>query len=1181
MSNLLGEAIFNLRLQSNGFVSEANHASGSLRNMTQTAIGTAIGFTGGMGLVAALQKTTQAIVGGVKEFSEYENKMKEVSTLVDTFKVNMSDLSKDVTYLSSKWGKGRDGLASALYEAISANVDAAKATAFLDTAIKTSIGGVTDAKVAVDGLTSIINAYGMNVEDAESVSDSLFVAVRDGKTKFEELANTIGNVSPMAAQLGVDIDTLGGSIATLTLSGQSTSEAVTGLRGVFTALLKPSKDAQEVAKLLGIEMSASAVQAKGFAGFMDDVRQKTAGSQSALAKLFPDVQGLNAVMQLTSDQGAKNFNRVLDDMTKKAGSTTDAAEKMKTALSFKWDKAVQDTKLAMGDIVTFITPAINKVLDLYNAIGDVDARFRENGFNDNRTLTQKWRSGKDSMSTQEVSSLVAERKAEIEEIEYIISQQIVVTRGDAERLEKAKALRDEAELYLKDRIAEEGANKRMADTAKYMQQEAEKANKAESERVEKERQAKAKLIDAQIREREEKQKTIEIAEKNAQLLNSLEEDRLSIISRIASLTKENNQSEIDNKKEIAQMHRSYSQMAYESQIEQLEAIVSDENVSSDKRKKANQDLYALKKKNAEEIKSFELEMLKYQVEAEKLENENRIRSIEEYGKEVEKTYNENRKAIEESTVSNKKEVLKALDEEHAKRKESLDFMVQNNEKAFDQIEMRGEIAANNIDQDFKNKLQSDVFYKVRADVEVELNDLLNGENNSLFGGLIRQYNELRGALSDDTWSESARKQIESSFKKVSESISNQIMSITKKAISLSVEALTDSGSKKVGEWVSFAGDAISSLGESSGNAVIGAIGQVVGVFGSIFEMADQMDKKNAENQKRLVSMLFVMNQAFDSAIIKANEFLNMLRETDTSNYSYSELTKQKESVLKQTASAASQVTGVNIKPEDIEPYLEVMKLRGFGAASNKSTYDEYLKYIDNRNLTVDERYQYDKLSEQQYNWYKSTQKSIDDSGRDGDFGMTQLAIILRKYQPDITNANEAIANYDQSEGLDYKKSKDKSDFLNDIETMKNTGMISELQYYKDLYEYASGKALHPYNAWQWFGVDEVAQYKKQYEDYLTGNSKEKTSGIIGLASGGIVMSPTTANLVETGRPEAVIPLERMPEIASLFNGSGSSIGHITIENKIDPNIPINQDSARYYSEKIGESIKLALRSRGN
>mgnify|MGYP000031288283 FL=1 len=177
-----------------------------------------------------------------------------------------------------------------MYQAISASVDTGDAIAFMETATKAAVGGFTDNATAVDGLTSVLNAYGMEASHVDEIANQMLITQNLGKTTFGELAASIGQVAPVASALGVSTEELLSSLAVTTAQGLGTSEAITALKASMSNIIKPSKEAAEAAEALGIDFSVSAVQSKGWIGFLKDVREGLKQASPEYDRLLTSVE---------------------------------------------------------------------------------------------------------------------------------------------------------------------------------------------------------------------------------------------------------------------------------------------------------------------------------------------------------------------------------------------------------------------------------------------------------------------------------------------------------------------------------------------------------------------------------------------------------------------------------------------------------------------------------------------------------------------------------------------------------------------------------------------------------------------------------------------------------------------------------------------------------------------------
>jgi TP901 family phage tail tape measure protein len=286
------------------------------------------------GLMAPLGAAIAAAFS-IKPLFAFKDALAEVSTLVDTTTFDMGALEKAALDQAAAFGGGAASQVKAFYQIISAGASsAAEATEILTAANKLAVGGVTDVKTAADGLTSVLNAYGDRVEGAGAVSDALFVGMRAGKTTIGELSSSLGKVAPLAAQTGVSFDELVASVSALTKGGIATTEAVTGVRAILAAVAKPTKEASDLAKALGLDFNAAALESKGLATFLQDLVLKTGGSTDALSKLFGGVEALVPIMAL-SGQAGQDFTAILEDMGIKAGQTEEAFNKMAASPGFQ------------------------------------------------------------------------------------------------------------------------------------------------------------------------------------------------------------------------------------------------------------------------------------------------------------------------------------------------------------------------------------------------------------------------------------------------------------------------------------------------------------------------------------------------------------------------------------------------------------------------------------------------------------------------------------------------------------------------------------------------------------------------------------------------------------------------------------------------------------------------------
>ena len=308
----------------------------------------------------------KALLGLANQAMAFNTAMAEVNTLLADSN-ELVKLNEEAKALAATFGGSPTAQAQAFYQAISAGAgNAEEATALLTAANKLAIGGVTDVTTAVDGLTSITNAYGIETAKASTVSDAFFVAMRAGKTTVGELSGSIGKVAATAATAGLSFEETLGSISALTTQGIATTEAVTGLKATLANILKPSKEASDAAEQLGVDFSLTGLQSKGLAGFLDELVTATGGNEEAMLKLFGSTEALNTVFALTGG-AAGTFDQIMQDMANSAGQTDSAFAKVSDTMSQKLS-VLQGKFAATGvELGNFILKASEPFVDALNA----------------------------------------------------------------------------------------------------------------------------------------------------------------------------------------------------------------------------------------------------------------------------------------------------------------------------------------------------------------------------------------------------------------------------------------------------------------------------------------------------------------------------------------------------------------------------------------------------------------------------------------------------------------------------------------------------------------------------------------------------------------------------------------------------------------------------------------------
>lgn len=364
------------------------HAGYALKHLQQPIKGIVQGFTdigtsvlGGLGPIPlATSAASLAIVGltrvigsAVSQSADLEKSLAEVATISSDVQGNISEFAARLGELSVATRTDVGLLSEGLYQAISSGItDVNEALGFLEVSANAARAGLTRVDVAVDGLSSVINAFGMEASDAGTIADKFFKTVEVGKLRFEDLARNIGKVAPVATTLGVSLDELLAAGAALTTGGNTLSVSFTALSGIMNTVLRPSKKAVELSKELGLEFSVAALKTKGLTGFLRDLEMQTGGNEEILGQLFGRVEGLKGIFALTGAQ-AESFRSNLELIGDAAGATDKAVEIMNNTLHGQIDLLKVQLANALRTVGNELLPSATSAMMAFNeALEDMD-----------------------------------------------------------------------------------------------------------------------------------------------------------------------------------------------------------------------------------------------------------------------------------------------------------------------------------------------------------------------------------------------------------------------------------------------------------------------------------------------------------------------------------------------------------------------------------------------------------------------------------------------------------------------------------------------------------------------------------------------------------------------------------------------------------------------------------------
>lgn len=329
--------------------------AGSIGSLIVTAVTTAF--------IAAGTAVAGFAVASTVAFGNFQQGINEVYSLLPGIsQTAMTAMSDDVKKFSEDFSVLPSEVIPALYEALSSGIPADNVFDFMAVAQKAAVGGVTELKTAVDGITSVVNSYGADVISAGRASDIMFTAVKFGKTTFGELSQSIYNVLPSAAALGVSFEDVSAQLAVLTAKGVPTVVATTQIRSALTELSdSTAKLSGAVEEVTGRSFTDLIAQGYTVSQVLNAVRSSMPEQQ--FRDLFGRVEALNAALSITGPN-ADAASDAFAQMKNSAGATDAAYNQMAQGINFSMKTLKAFASVALVDVGEALSPMVQKVLQL-------------------------------------------------------------------------------------------------------------------------------------------------------------------------------------------------------------------------------------------------------------------------------------------------------------------------------------------------------------------------------------------------------------------------------------------------------------------------------------------------------------------------------------------------------------------------------------------------------------------------------------------------------------------------------------------------------------------------------------------------------------------------------------------------------------------------------------------------
>lgn len=196
---------------------------------------------------------------------------------------------------------------------------------------------------------NVLRGFRLEADEAGRVVDVLSLAANSANTDVRQLGDAMRFVAPVAAGVGIAIETTAASIGALSDAGLQASMAGTGLRRVLSTLEAPTANETKLLDALGVSA--------------EEVRVSQVGLVQALQRLQDAGIDTGKALELFGDRGGpafevlvKNIPKImeLDASLQGAGGTAkriaDIMDKTLKGAMFAVTSAIEAVNIAFGDV---------------------------------------------------------------------------------------------------------------------------------------------------------------------------------------------------------------------------------------------------------------------------------------------------------------------------------------------------------------------------------------------------------------------------------------------------------------------------------------------------------------------------------------------------------------------------------------------------------------------------------------------------------------------------------------------------------------------------------------------------------------------------------------------------------------------------------------------------------------
>lgn len=252
----------------------ASKAATDASGLSLAKVGKVAGVTAiGLGVVAAV---------AVKAAGNFESLTAHLVTDAGESAKNLQMVRAGILSISTATGTSATDITNAMYHIESAGIHGAAGLSVAKVAAEGAKVGGADLDTVSKTLVGTLNSYGLTSKNsavqtkyATSMMNELIATVGSGDMRMQDLASSLGSVTPLAAAAGLSFAQVGGAVATMTAQNMTAQRSTQDLNNLLRNIVKPSKVASTEMRYLGLSANqvSTSLKGQGLTGVMNEFTQ--------------------------------------------------------------------------------------------------------------------------------------------------------------------------------------------------------------------------------------------------------------------------------------------------------------------------------------------------------------------------------------------------------------------------------------------------------------------------------------------------------------------------------------------------------------------------------------------------------------------------------------------------------------------------------------------------------------------------------------------------------------------------------------------------------------------------------------------------------------------------------------------------------------------------------------------